>query len=627
MLRYMAVVWDGHSSEQSAAAQLLEARANATSPGWIPLLRTAGVTVMCAGITKGATDPIILPRGLGVVLGTLFRNKAALCEGDSYEKAVLGGAEADSIVASAGRLLVRAFWGNYVAFLVDPESDTVRVLKDPTGDLPCYTSRFSGVSLFYSYVSDCVDLGVLPFSINWDYVVARVVSGPMGCRTGVNGIAEIHRGHCAEIRNGRLSVKQYWNPLAIAELPVIEDHAYASTLVRLTTMACTQAWRSCYSSIIHQTSGGLDSSIVFSCLRAGAPNLKITCLTLYVPDGRFDERPWARAVTASFKCGHIEHPRNPRTDLGAILNVVPSAGVESLSVFLETGQLMRDIAREMNAPAVFSGNGGDFVFGSQSGAFAAFAYLSRNGVGPGLFRVAKDLALLSNGSVWDVLRRAALARLFRSKRLLHRTSVMEPSGLVSPTILRKVTADTTFCHPWFESLEYAPWDIITQLGMLVLPPSFYNSLSRSDADDPEPVTPLQSQPLVELCLRIPSWKMIENGRDRALARDAFNGHVPPQILNRHWKDRAPRFFDDLIYNNRKFSRSLLLDGMLVREGFVKRNALEEALSGNVNRGKQYSVQILDFLCTEAWILRWQTVSRRQPTNVRGRVVAATNELR
>src|SRR3546814_15687375 len=49
------------------------------------------------------------------------------------------------------------------------------------------------------------------------------------------------------------------------------------------------------------------------------------------------------------------------------------------------------------------------------------------------------------------------------------------------------------------------------------------------------ITPLLSQPIVELCLSIPTWQWVRGGRDRAVARAAVADLLPALIAQRRTK--------------------------------------------------------------------------------------------
>jgi asparagine synthase (glutamine-hydrolysing) len=140
-----------------------------------------------------------------------------------------------------------------------------------------------------------------------------------------------------------------------------------------------------------------------------------------------------------------------------------------------------------------------------------------------------------------------------------------------------------------------------------MPPAYYNSFHQGVY--PERTLPLLSQPLVELCLRLPTYLLIESGRDRALARRAFERDLPAEIVRRQQKGRIDQHVRNILDLNLEFVRELLLEGELVKRGLLNRGALELYLTRNRSPADfQYSEILQEHACTEAWLRSWLTNS-------------------
>jgi asparagine synthase (glutamine-hydrolysing) len=118
------------------------------------------------------------------------------------------------------------------------------------------------------------------------------------------------------------------------------------------------------------------------------------------------------------------------------------------------------------------------------------------------------------------------------------------------------------------------------------------------------VSPLYSQPLIELSLRIPADVLFAEGRDRGLARQAFADVVPKPILDRQWKDRSGSFHELLIARHVEWLRRTLLDGVLVSEGLLDRTQVDLALSRTLVKTNVSSDEILRHLNAELWARGW-----------------------
>jgi asparagine synthase (glutamine-hydrolysing) len=126
-----------------------------------------------------------------------------------------------------------------------------------------------------------------------------------------------------------------------------------------------------------------------------------------------------------------------------------------------------------------------------------------------------------------------------------------------------------------------------------------------------------SQPLVELCLRIPTYVLIRNGMDRATARRAFAPDLPPEIVKRRNKGRIDQHVRNLLDANLDFVRDLILNGRLVKEGLLNRRNLELYLTRDRSPADfQYAEILQEHLCIEAWLSRW--LDNRESASETGR---------
>src|SRR5262249_6488610 len=112
---------------------------------------------------------------------------------------------------------------------------------------------------------------------------------------------------------------------------------------------------------------------------------------------------------------------------------------------------------------------------------------------------------------------------------------------------------------------------------------------------------LFSQPIVELCLQIPTYVLTYGGWDRAAARDAFAADIPREIARRRSKGGQGRYTLDLMERNVDAVRDLLLNGRLVDEGLLSRPKLEEVLSGRPSKVLKGTVRLRRYLMTEVWL--------------------------
>ena len=513
MFHFIALCWSPVSQLQTAAALRLRRALVTRSADWSSVFEQPGLLVLCGGCSVSNRTHLIGGH-LGVVVGALFRN----ADGGMTqpEGAQLSEPESRKIALTSGRCLTDRYWGRYVAFLVDAEDRrTFRVLRDPTGNLPCFRTEVQDVQVFFSHLPDLLPLDPPRFSINSSYLITHAVGGPLLAKgNALDEVSEVSAGQCVEIDQGHVSTRWYWHPATFVQCEKLEHLEGAADSLHRTIHDCVDAWSSCHGRLLHRLSGGLDSSIVLACLAFAPRRSDVTSLTYFIEGGNSDERPYARLAARRAGCEHIELARDWRTNCADAMRASPSATPSRSLAYLEHRAVERRLAAQKGATAIFDGDGGDALFGAAAKHFAAVDYVQQHGLRAPLLRVCMDAAVQLNSSVWSVLRSSIRARFRRPAWDL-------PQSIVDSRVLtnRELVASTVrggLGHPWFDELQDAPRGIFAPLLAIVLAEPPYDPLTKPE-DDVEHVSALLSQPIVEACLRIPAHVHIDGGRDRAVA--------------------------------------------------------------------------------------------------------------
>ena len=602
MFRYLGFVWDAENTAADATVRSLLERLRASSPPWAYAFKQPGLVVLYTN-SQSPNGAYALQGEAGVVLGNLFTRSDS---GDSTAAPpVFGRLETANIVASGGLYLVHRYWGRYVAFLHESESRTTRIVRDPTGSLPCMSVCVDGVEIYCSWLEDAVRLG-LKFTVNWDYLAAHVCYQRLELHsTGLNEVTRVLGGECVTHRNGDKTRTFYWDPLQIADSNPIEDPTEAATSLRRCTTDSVHAWAAGYENIVHTLSGGLDSAIVLACLKDAPTRPHITCVNYHSPGAAGDERAFARLAARRAGCELLERERDVTISFDPLLHMPRSAVPTFYRYYLENSHQEDALARERQAGAIFSGEGGDQVFYQARAGFGAGDYLHRRGVfrglRPELFRIALDGARLERVTVWETLRKAA-SHAWLGRRWNLADDIAQFKKLISEEAMSAITKDVRWVHPHFRDLSRAPSGKLWHAFPLVFPANdYYDPLGL--LEDVERIAPLFSQPVLETCLRIPVDVLTIGGWDRAIARRAFKHELPNEIATRRGKGVPDQYVKLVLERNLAFVREMLLEGQLVRQRFIDRTKLEAVLSGNPTRTPSGGTEIYDYLNAEAWLRR------------------------
>ena len=619
MFRYIILVWNIRNASDCDAATNIRRRMQSSPVSWRCALDRPGMYVACIDQKCSPDTAILVDDCRGVILGTIFRSPEPLCSSQPIPIRVLSRSRSEEILRSMGRSLISNCWGYYVAALQYPENLGAIVLRSPASPLACFHVEQGTMNAFFSSLDDCIDLKVSPLSINWDSITAQVIGGDhLTNETALQEIDSLECGETVECTPNGSCRHVYWDPRSFLRERFPVSFRQAAQTIRHGTEYCVSALSSPHSRLLLNLSGGLDSSIVLSSLGRAQHKPAITAVNYYSA-GSGDERRFARIMAGTVNCRLIERPRNQELNLRRFLDCNRTArpvlnfsapDVEARNVAL---------ARELNASAIFNGELGDNIFGSHSSPGALIECFRHSGLSRTFLGVALNYAMLTRQSLWQTLALARHEALsisadpdFSASREVQRALGADRAR---STILASTEAvehldsmGDRFLHPWFRgSRRVAPGSYALLFGLITVTSATYHS-PFSGPSDPPLVSPLVSQPLIEIVLRMPAYLHCSFAQNRAVARAAFADVLPPEILQRGLGKGGPTLWvKEVIESNIAFLREFLLDGILVRRRLIDRTKLEIMLSPRIAKSTVIVGEIFAKLYIEAWLRAWQQV--------------------
>jgi len=610
MFGYVAIVWNPSSHEQDAMATHMGNRVYGVGGRWREVFSAPGIKVYCKGTREKSPDAYPLRGRAGIVLGTIFRNPGP--DDVRPPRASFGRTESARILESKGRELVDKYWGRYVAFIVDSQDRSVSVLRSPTGELDCLTTSWYGVSLFFSGTDDCPLTEPGDLSVDWDFIAADLATFlPETRYTGLKEIRRVLRGECVVQTSAGSFTRVYWHPRQFIDAEPIDDPETAARELRRVALACVGAWTRCHDDILALLSGGLDSSIVIGLISTLQGPSRVTCLNYWNSyEEVSDERRFARIVANRAGFPLIEQEQTVGFSPNSVFRW-SGRNPQCQPVFSLPDDRWQSVrARVCGATAYFTGHGGDELFFQNGAHYLCADFIYSHGFRPKMLTIAMQAARMEGGAFWPELRRGIRDGLRRDP--LH---PVVGSYRFSPLVREDVTAAVRegrlFVPPWLEDPAGIPPGKCWQVIGLSQHDDMYGSFA--EENDPECVAPLLSQPLQELCLRIPTYCLTLNGRSRGLARAAFTEDVPPEILKRRSKAFAADYLKCFVAENRRFLEALLLDGLLLKQGILDEKNLNQLLGGTVAPDAAAPIDLLHAVISEAWLQGW--MSRRNQVAV------------
>ncbi|WP_447759766.1 asparagine synthase-related protein [Sphingopyxis panaciterrae] len=533
-----------------------------------------------------SSAPMIDLGDRGFIVGALFRREVPATRVTDLDPA-----ERQRIVKTGGSALLADYWGGYVALLIGDDG-THSVLRDPSGMMPCYMRRDAGGVALASEMTALAARGggVVDYA-----ALARMFAGidVIGRRTGIAGIEELFPGEQLTVTPSGSHIEQGWSPWDHVRPPARMDFAAAAAALRATLMDCIGAWTTCFDKILIGISGGLDSSIVAAALGPRTPGLR--CLTMVEPGTDGDERRYAEALVRKLGV----RLDAPIYDLDAVDVARPVLPHLPLPFALHFFHAIEAEHRRLGEPvdAFFSGNGGDNIFCGLRSAVPLADRLLAHGIRPGLVQTARDLADLTGSGMaavvakgWDRVRRRKVGH-----RVRRDLSGLGPAGRVA-------AMEDGDSHPWLSAPPRTLPGKAAHVAMLARAQKSIELYPRSCA--PPQISPLLSQPIVELCLSIPTWYWVRGGRDRAVARAAFEGLLPDLIIERRTKGSPSGFIRRVFDAQGMAAIAMLRRGRLVEAGLIDPDWLKRAGEG-VWQDDGRDHRILAFAAAEAWVRWWE----------------------
>lgn len=543
----------------------------------------------------------------GAVVGSLFHRHGsarALTQNGQDSSGAASQVEIDQ--------LLHRYWGSYVA--VARQKDGIIVQPDPVGTMPCYYHDHGDYVAFASEPAILQDAAILSISIDWQALGRHLVYYELPfAETALLGVRRLVPGTAAVVEPMGVLERPTWSPWPFVDpAPNPHQDSDAERLERV-IRHCVGGMVSLYPQSLFSISGGLDSSIL-AAAAAGRSAVPPACLTLFTDDPLGDERDYARCLADHLGSGLIEERyRMEDVDIGRSASAhkgIPSGRAPSLAY----NAALRRAAAVTGAQAIMMGAGGDNIFFHHQSTRPVVDRLRSEGAGLGVFRTLLDISAATQSSVFTAGRQALRFAFRRWPAYGWRPHSLYMADDASQSI----AADPP-SHSWLAAPAHGLPGKAAHVAMIL---RIHNHLDMLDrADGLAVLNPLMAQPIVELCLSIPSWKWIEAGSNRAPARKAFAAHLPQKILDRRLKGGPDAFAGEILARHAVEARQRILDGHLLVQAILDRRRLEQDLGDDLGRRSPHFVRLLHILDTEAWIGHWQARSPKAATGGMGALQA------
>lgn len=495
-------------------------------------------------------------------------------------------------IETLARWLVSECWGAYCAVLSRPGSRHLYLVCDPSGLMPVYRLRLPGHCIVTNDLGLIFAMGSAP-RVSWSDLAGHLQWPELRARrTCLAGIEELVPGELHCLSDPSAGTRLLWQvERFLPSRPVRFDDALAE--LRELASSVLGAWAGMLGAPAVAASGGVDST--FICAALASAGQDFSCITVATADPSGDERRFVlqlgdhlgvRVETCTYDIQAIDLSR-------AASQGLPRPQRKTFMQALD--QALEAAAHRIGTGAVIDGNGGDNLFCYLHSAAPVIDSLRLRGPGRATVATFLDMCRLT-GADAATMARAVIRRMCSSSaaslgkgdtRLLAGDVSRAPQPLV-PRLSAPVGR-----HEGKRDHLAMLMRCQNHLHGLISP----GSLNR--------LSPLMSQPLVELCLSFPTWLWCHGGLNRAVARAAFANDIPREIATRTSKSGPDSFIRAVFTRGRAEIRDMLLGGLLAHHGILDRVATEAALHASVDAADSMIYRLLDLAEAEAWARSWE----------------------
>jgi len=521
-----------------------------------------------------------------IVVGRWFGDRALLRDAACGDPEPVGRA----------RSLCGGGWGAYLA-LIRGEGGWWG-FRDPSGGVEALTWAARPYGVIASSLAD-LPPGFLPHRLALDWaVIAEQLRQPIAqmAQSALRGVCPIAPGDLQPIAGDAATATAIWRPRDFAPASAEVDPGWPERLAA-TVETVVDRLLAPYGRVVCEASGGLDSSVIKAAALRTGPAGRLAAALHYVGDRpEADERAWVRRLCEphGLPVAFVPlatGPIDPDTDFAALARDArpPYAAVDP--------DRDRDTVRvlaEHGAQALVTGKGGDAAFFQMPSAAVLADLWQARGVAALRHPRHAEVAQWTRRSVWSLWREARRGPPSKPAfGMLGRLAgpSLEPASGQAP-------------HRWLDGLDGLPPGKRLQIEALASSQLALGQHRRGAVADL--VQPLLSQPVMELCLSIPSWELVRGGRDRGLAREAFASWLPAEIVHRRAKGNLTSHYARRTAASAAALRAHLLDGVLVDAGLLDRRATEAALRPDSLIWRADGIDLIGVAAVESWVRYWQT---------------------
>jgi asparagine synthase (glutamine-hydrolysing) len=507
--------------------------------------------------------------------------------------------------------------GQFAFVLWDEVKHALLLGRDRLGIESLFYSPAGPRLVFGSSLRGMMATGWVPRRLNHEAVLQYLLYcyNPTP-ETLVRNVFKVPAGHVVSVHGSTLSATRYWR-LSFAETQVKTEGEYREEVLELIQDAIRIRLDPHRPAGVF-LSGGTDSSAIVS-LASRLSTRPIQTFSFRCQGRSYDESPYARFVANHYGTRHTEVPYGPEC-LSLITSAVEWMDEPFCDVGIEIGTYLLGRAAGGNVDHVFSGEGGDELFGGHpvyvaDTAAALVNRMPRLMLTPlaHLLQRIPDSDQKKNLQV--KLKRFAYSLAFPPELLSHRWRAyytpVELRALCTRELLADCDMDRVFEGMLRHTREADGRDRLSRslhADYSTLVDFYLRRLGLLRQHSIERRLPLLDHRLVEYAAKIPSRLKIRHlSETKYIYRRILEGVLPAEILHNRPKLGHSVPMKNWLRENgdlREWAWGILGDGTFRGRGFFRPPVVRRMLDEHVRKSHNHSHRLWGLIVMESWLRSW-----------------------
>ncbi len=498
---------------------------------------------------------------------------------------------------------VNAVWGNYL--YINSKDKQISILRDPTGQIKLFYASLTGGNIaFSSEIEILKHLLSGSLSVNQRYLANFILSSDVIAQaTPFTNITELLPGYQLELSPKKISVSLIWDPLDYYQND--KDAAPQQSAIVDSLNEVLSAWTSTLSGVFLNFSGGLDSTSILYCLNHVLGHEKeIIAINEFNPKVQSsNELAYARKIAGDIGVKLVEFDNSDYLSLSTcpVSGLKPNYLSRSL-LFTDYQRAIYNMANKRQDVQFMNGQGGDHIFFTDPPIESLTDLFIEQG-SSNLFIKLKELATMTRKPAYPIVKSALMkyfSYVFKSK---FRPNVLK--GLSNAPWLSKdllALGKKRLTHPYFSTINkrvppgklyhiYAMFDGIASIRENIFyPTGVFN--------------PLLSQPVLELALSFPTYKLFEKHHNRYPFRQSISSYFKTDSVWRKSKGETSGYFQLAFQKHKDVVTSLCMEGYLAKEKLIDKDKLYADIQDNCHGQMDNSFMLINLLALESYLNYW-----------------------